>query len=255
MSIFLPLIEILFIACMLNYLVSFFWKTKSMDLALGFVAFFLVLGVSSWINLPVLHKILLFAGNLAPLAVVILFQAELRTALSKLSWKGSRYQEMTAFDKFLDQFTSSVYRMSEKQIGALIAIEKNDSLEEFVQKAVLLHAQFSSELLETIFVSRTPLHDGGVIMRNQTILAAASIFPLAEDSAELGRATMGTRHRAALGLSQTVDALIVVVSEETGKVSIAREGVMTRGIRSDRFKAILRTIFATPVPVKRRWFS
>ena len=185
---------------------------------------------------------------------MILFQSELRTALSKLSWKGSRFREMTAFDKFLDQLTSSVYRMSEKQIGALIAIEKNDSLEELAQKAVLLNAQFSSELLETIFVSRTPLHDGGVIMRNQTILAAASIFPLAEDSVELGRATMGTRHRAALGLSQAFDALVIVVSEETGKVSIAREGVMTRGIRSDRFKAILRTIFATPAPVKRRWF-
>jgi uncharacterized protein (TIGR00159 family) len=135
--------------------------------------------------------------------------------------------------------------MSEKRIGALVVLENEDSLEEYAQKAVLVNGEFSAELLETIFATSTPLHDGAVIIRDTTILAAAVILPLAEDPAQLAR-SMGTRHRAGLGLSHMTDALVIVVSEETGKVSIAREGIMTRGIKMDRFKGIIRSIFNPP---------
>ena len=124
-------------------------------------------------------------------------------------------------------------------------IENEDNLDEYAKKAVILSAQFSSELLETIFVTNTPLHDGAVIIRNNVILAASAILPLAEETPHLSK-SMGTRHRAALGISQVTDALIVVVSEETGKVSVAREGMMTRGIKIDRFKAILRSVYHPP---------
>ncbi len=244
-----PFVEVLIIAIILNYLLSFFWNTKSMDLVLGLFAFLLIIAASSWLNLPVLHKIMVLIGNVAVIALLIIFQPELRVALSKLSLKSRRYREITEFDKLLDQLTNSVYRMSEKRIGALIALENEDSLEEYAQKAVLLNAEFSPELLETIFATSTPLHDGAVILRDRTLLAAAVILPLAEDSSQLAK-SMGTRHRAGLGLSHMTDALVIIISEETGKVSVAREGIMTRGVKSDRFKGIIRSIFNPPPRMK-----
>ena len=241
----MSIVEILIIAVMINYLLSFLWNTRSMDLVIGFFAFLLILGASSWLNLPVLHRIMVLVGNVLVIAIIIIFQPELRMALSKLSLKGRRNKEMTSFDIFLDQLANSIYRMSEKKVGALIVLENEDSLQEFAQKAVAVNAEFSSELIETIFAVNTPLHDGAVIMRDQTIIAAAAILPLIEDTSQIAR-SMGTRHRAGLGLSQITDALVIVVSEETGKVSIARDGIMTRGIKIDRFKGIIRSIFNPP---------
>ena len=159
--------------------------------------------------------------------------------------KSKKYKIITEFDKFLDDLATSTYRLSEKHVGALILLEKRDSLEEFAKKAVMLEAIFSSELMESIFMTTTPLHDGAIIIRDTTIVSAATILPLAEDSYQLSK-SMGTRHRAGLGLSQLTDAVVIVVSEETGKVSIARDGIMTRGIKVDRFKGIIRSIFNPP---------
>lgn len=216
-----------------------------MDLAWGLLAFLVILAASNWLNLPVLHRIIILIGNVLVIAIIVIFQPELRVALSKLSWKGRRQREITEFDRFLDQLATSVYRMSEKRTGALIAIENEDSLEEYGQKGVMLGAEFSPELLETIFSPNTPLHDGAVLFRDRIVLAAATILPLAEDPSQLAK-SMGTRHRAALGLSHVTDALLIVISEETGKVSIARDGIMTRGVKIDRFKGILKSLFNPP---------
>lgn len=231
---------------MINYLLSFFWNTRSMDLMLGLLAFLLIFAASSWFHLPILHKLMLLVANVAVIAVLIIFQPELRVALSKLSLKGKRYKEITEFDKFLDQLATSVYRLSDKKIGALIALENEDSLDEFALKAVMVNGNFSSELLESIFATTTPLHDGAVIIHDLTIVAASVILPLAEDTSQIAK-SMGTRHRAALGVSQLTDALLIVVSEESGKVSIARDGIMTRGIKLDRFKGIIRSVFNPPL--------
>lgn len=246
-----PLLEVTIIAIMLNYLLSFFWNTRSIDLVWGFLAFLLLVFFSGFFNLPVLHKIMILLGNAAVIAVLVIFQPELRVALSKLSLKGKGSKEITEFDKFLEQLSNSVYKLADKKIGGLIVLENEDSLEEYAQKAVILNADFSSELIETIFAVNTPLHDGAVIIRNKTILAAAVILPLAEDTSQLAK-SMGTRHRAGLGLSNITDALIIVISEESGRVSIARDGIMTRGVKSDRFIGIIRSIFNPPnkVPFK-----
>jgi uncharacterized protein (TIGR00159 family) len=238
-----PFIEILIIAIMLNYVLSFIWKTKSKDLILGLLAFLLIMAASSFLNLPILHQILVMVSNVALIAIIIIFQPELRAALSKLTIKGKRPKEISEFDKFLDDLTLSVYRMAEKRIGALIVLEHEDLLDEYARTGVILNADFSSELLESVFAATTPLHDGALIIRNLTAVAASVILPLVEESSELSR-SMGTRHRAALGLSEQADALIIVISEETGKISIAREGMMTRGIKSDRFKGIIRSVFS-----------
>jgi uncharacterized protein (TIGR00159 family) len=240
-----PFVEVIIIAVILNYLLSFFWNTRSMDLVLGLLAFLLIFAISSWLNLPILHKIMLLIGNVAVIGILIIFQPELRVALSKLSLKGRRFKEITEFDKFLDHLANSTYRLAEKRIGALIVLQHEDSLDEYANKSVILNAIFSSELLESIFATTTPLHDGAVIVRDMTIVAAAVILPLAEDSTQLTR-SMGTRHRAALGASQLTDALIIAVSEESGKVSITRDGVMTPGVKIDRFKGIIRSIFTPP---------
>lgn len=240
-----PFIEMLIMAIMLNYLLSFFWNTRSKDLLIGLLAFLLILALSSWLRLPILHQILIMISNILLIAIIIIFQPELRAALSKLSLKGRRFKEFTEFDRFLDQLGGSVYRLAEKRLGALIVLEHEDVLDEYASKAVILNSNFTQELLESIFASNTPLHDGAVIIRERTIVAASVILPLAEEGSQLTR-SMGTRHRAALGLSQVADPLVIAISEETGKVSIAREGVMTRGIKIDRFKAIIRSIFTPP---------
>jgi uncharacterized protein (TIGR00159 family) len=237
--------EILVIAVMIYYLLSFFWNTRAMDLLFGLMAFVAFYFFTLWAQLPVVQKLFYYFINVAVIALLIIFQPELRLALSRLSLKGKKYKEITEFDKFLETIATSVYRFSERRIGALILLENQDSLDEFANKAVLLNARFSPELLESIFITTTPLHDGAVIVRGTTIVSAATILPLADDSSQLSK-SMGTRHRAGLGISQITDALIIVVSEETGKVSIARDGIMTRGVKIDRFKGIIRSVFTPP---------
>lgn len=243
----IPTLEITIIAILLYYLVSYFWNTRAMDLILGSMVFVALYASITFLHLPVLEKLMLYLINVAVIALLIIFQPEIRLALSKLSVKGKKYKEVTEFDKFLDNIAQSVYRLADRKIGALILLENQDSLDEYVNKAVILNANFSSELLESIFSTTTPLHDGAVIIRGTTILSAATILPLADDASSQLSKSMGTRHRAGLGISQINDAVIIVISEETGKVSLARDGIMTRGVKIDRFKGILRSIFTPPV--------
>ena len=249
-----PCIEIILIATALNYLLSFFWNTRAMDLVLGLVAFLALFVLSSVLRFPVLQKLMFNVVNVAMLAILIIFQPELRIALSKLSMKGRRDREVSDFDRFLESISFSIYRLSERRIGALVVLENQDALEEWAQGGVALNADFSSELLESLFMTTTPLHDGSVIIRAETLVAAGVILPLADDASQLTR-SMGTRHRAALGASQQSDSLAIVVSEETGRVSVARGGIMTRGVKPDRFKGILRSVFAHPQPTKKKPFN
>lgn len=244
--------EIVIIAVIINYLLSFFWNTRSLDLFLGLIGFLVMTFASSWFNLPILQKIIYTMTNVAIIGFLVLFQPELRLALSKFSIKGKNQKKTSDYDKFLDQLTSSVFRLAEKQHGALIVIENKDSIFDFTKSSVMMNAQFSSELLETIFSSSTPLHDGAVLIRDKMIVAAGAILPLADDQVQLYRA-MGTRHRAAIGASLQCDAIVIVISEETGKASIARDGVITRGIKPDRFISILRSIFLPDEQSRKRF--
>ncbi len=239
----IPCLEILALAIMINYLLKLFWGTRGMDVIIGFLALILLFFVATWVHLPVLEKILFHVVNVAVLAVFIILQPEIRLALSRIRIKGKKFRAVNEFDQFLDQLTTSVYRLSEKEIGAIIVLENVEPIQDYCSSSVTLNAQFSSELLETIFMTNTPLHDGAVVIRGNQILSAGTILPLATETAQLSK-TMGTRHRAGLGASQKTDALVIVISEETGKVSIARDGILTRGIKSDRFKGIIRSVFS-----------
>ncbi|MFS8563206.1 MAG: diadenylate cyclase [Rhabdochlamydiaceae bacterium] len=221
-------------------MLSFFWKTRSMDLMIGALAFLMVFGITSYLNLPILYTIMKHVANVAAIAVIVIFQPELRLALSKLSFKRNQYKIAT--DKFLDQLTSSVFRLADKRRGALIVLEHKHNLDEFARKGILLNADFSPELIETIFAYATPLHDGAVLIRNKTILAATVILPLAESSPHLPK-DMGTRHLAALGFSQITDAFVIIISEQTGAVSISYLGTLSPKLKEDRFQALFRTVF------------
>lgn len=242
---FVSFIEIIIIAMVVYYLLTFFWNTRAMDLIYGLLAFLALYVIVDIAHLPVLQKLMYYFVNVAVLALLIIFQPELRLALSKLSVKGKKYREFTEFDKFLNGITHCIYRLSEKKLGAIVLLENQDSLDEYAQKAVMINADFSSELLESIFATSTPIHDGAVIISGTNIISAATILPLSDDTSQLSK-SMGTRHRAALGISQLTDALVIVVSEETGRVAIARDGIMTRGVKMDRFKGILSSIFNPP---------
>lgn len=226
----------------ISYLLSFFWNTRAFDTFIGLFAFFFLFAISSFFNLPVLHQIMILLTNVALIAIIVIFQPELRVALSKLNFKGKRQKQILEFDQFLDHLTRSVYGFSEKGIGALLAIENEDSLQEYALKGIALNAEFSPELLDTIFITSSPLHDGCLIIRDNTCVAAGVILPLSE-GATISKA-MGTRHRAAIGLSEVSDAIVIVISEETSYVSIARDGIIYKNLKQERFKAILRSIFS-----------
>lgn len=240
-----PIIEIGIITVMVYYLLSFFWKTRAKDITLGILSLSILYALSIFLDLPVLQNLMSYFVQAAVIGVMIIFQPELRQALSSLIVKAKKFREIEDFDRFLEDLTHSVYRLAERRIGALIVLENYDSLDEYAKKAVKLNAEFTQELIESIFSATTPLHDGGVILRGSTIISAATIFPLADESAHLTK-SMGTRHRAGIGVSQVTDALVIVVSEETGSVNIARDGIMTRSVKSDRFKGIIRSVFSKP---------
>ncbi len=245
---FIPFIEIVIIAVMVNYILSFFWNTRTMDLMFGIVALLGIYLISAWLGFPILKQIMLLGANVAMIAILIVFQPELRYTLSKFSLKRRGFRGIRDFDRFLDDLSQSVYQLSERKAGALIVLENEHSMEEYIKSGVMLDAQFSPQLIETIFTSHSPLHDGAVVIRKRMIAAASAILPLTEDRSEITY-MLGTRHRAALGLSQLTDAIVIVVSEETGRVSIARDGLITQGLKIERFKGIIRSIFA---PVRKR---
>ena len=197
--------------------------------------------LSDYLNLTTVGLLLEYVIMWGPLALIIIFQPEIRLALSRVRLRRGKFV-INLQDEFIDHFTACVYRMAERQIGALIVLENERLLNELLNlSAVKINADFSEELLEAIFEPSSHLHDGAVLMKGETISFARVILPLAHDTTQLSR-SMGTRHRAALGASQRTDALVVVVSEETGAVSLARDGILTRGVKMDRFKAILRSI-------------
>ncbi|MCE5316583.1 MAG: diadenylate cyclase [Parachlamydia sp.] len=194
------------------------------------------------LHLPFYHEIVLYVIN-AVAVVLFFFQFE----LSPQEPLNERYSNICEFDEFLEKLTKSIYTMASKGIGAIVILENQVSLDYLANSAVILNAKFTSELLESLFERDTATYQGAVIIRETTILSAATILPITRETIQQQLdSSMGTRHLAALGLSQITDALIIIVSEDTQKVSIARNGIMIRGIRSDRFKGMIKSVFITP---------
>jgi diadenylate cyclase len=222
-------LDILIVALFIYYILTLIEGTRAVQMLVGLGALFLLyLFAQRWEFFTLSWILGHFLGSII-LIVVILFQQDIRKALAALGKNPFliRISPGKSEKHIVDEIVKATSFLSSRQIGAIIALEKNNSLADFVEIGMRIDAWISTELLISIFNPSSPLHDGGIIIGNNKILSAGSFFPLATDP-ELER-ELGTRHRAAIGLSRETDAVVVVVSEETGVVSLAHQGELTRG--------------------------
>lgn len=233
-------LEIAVIAFVIYRLLIFTRGTVAFQVLRGLSLLIIVFYIAQALGLWILAWILthLFAFSL--LAFLILFQPELRALLARVGGihlLGARGQQ----EKTLREVLEAVETLSRRRIGALIAIEREAGLRGFAESGVLLDAQCTSELLCTIFTPNAPLHDGGVIVLKGRIEAAGCLFPLTQNP-KVTRG-LGTRHRAAIGLTEETDAMVIVVSEETGAVSVATQGRLTHDLDAGSLEKILSAFF------------
>jgi len=211
--------------------------TRAAAVLYGLVVVLVVYYVSDLFNLYTLNSLLGEFLTSLFLVVVILFKTDIRKALASVGTKRF-WSKSQVKDETLDQLTLAVMTMSASRTGAIIVIEKNVPLGDIIERGIEIDAKVNTELIETIFVPETPLHDGAVIIRRDRIVAAACILPLS--SKLRGQPMYGTRHRAALGISEGSDAITVVVSEERGEVSVAMNGRLTTSLDEVRLRRVLR---------------
>lgn len=219
-------------------------ETRAVQLLKGIVFIFALLPISYVLRLNMLYFILSKTLTIGVLTVVIIFQPEIRRALEHLG--------RTAFDEthnitdvkeredIVDQIATAVEDLAETKTGALIAIEQGTGLGEVLGSGTIIDAQISSALLENIFVVNTPLHDGATIIRKDRIYASGCVLPLTNNN-DINK-KLGTRHRAGIGLSEVSDALVIIVSEETGIISLAIGGRLTRNYDKEKLKRTLLSI-------------
>jgi len=222
--------DIIIVALVIYYILTMIEGTRAVQMLLGLGAIFLLYLFSQQWEFFTLSWILShFLGSII-LIVVIIFQHDIRKALAALGKNPFllRISPGKSEKQVIDEIVKATSFLSNRQIGALITIERNNSLADFVEIGMKLDAWVSAELIISVFNPSSPLHDGGIIIRNNKILSAGSFFPLATDP-DLER-ELGTRHRAAIGLSRETDAMVVVVSEETGTISLAVQGNLARGM-------------------------
>lgn len=218
----------------------FLQGSKAVYLLRGIIVLIVSFFIFQKLGLFVLSWILTNMFAFFLVVIVVIFQPELREGLMRLG-KGHIFPleiKKEELDKLLREIVAAVEAMARKKTGCLVAIKRDIGLKNYIESGVSMRAQLSSELLQTIFFPLTPLHDGGVVVEGTHIVAAACQFPLS-DSKNFSR-TLGMRHRAALGLSETSDALVIVVSEENGGVSLAINGQLTQDLTPDDLLTILR---------------
>lgn len=238
------LIEITLLSAMIYLVLSFLQGTRGAGILRGLIAVFLITVVISialtetW-KLTVLNWLVQNVIGFLVIALVIIFQPELRNALLRVG-------QSPVFTHYVrerwdpsGQIVRAVAAMSRERTGALIAVERTVGLKSYLEGATPLDAQVSAELLQTIFKRGSPLHDGAVIIRGGRVLAAACLFPLSENP-NLD-SVLGTRHRAAVGVTEESDAMAIVVSEETGDISVAQNGTLTRQIDERTLARLLRS--------------
>ena len=231
------LVEIGFLAAGIYYIYIYFRGTRAARVLTGMIVFLVSLTVlSEALNLVVIRFLIGRYSIFLAVAIVVMFQPELRRVFAELGSRsffgGGKKDNQT-----LDQLCDAVFALAGRHCGALLAIERDIGLRNYAESGVELDAAFSNELLLTIFHPKTALHDGGVIVRDGRIVAAACIFPVSQRET-LDR-SYGLRHRAGLGLSEETDALALVVSEETGSVSLCRGRTIRRGLTRAELRRLL----------------
>lgn len=238
-------IDVLIVAVILYYLINLIRETRAMQLVKGIIFLFAVFFLSQWLRLNALNYILGGIMQIGAFAIIVLFQPELRNLLERMGRfnVGNILSVGTSEEdilKVIESVAIASEHMSDTKTGALMVMERTTRLGEFISTGTMLDANVTSGLLENIFVPNTPLHDGAVIIRGNKIITAGCLLPLTANQ-NLSR-ELGTRHRAAIGLSEVTDAVIIVVSEETGNISIALNGSLTRNLSRDTLEKALEKI-------------
>jgi len=245
-----PALEILILAVAVYYAFRFVRGTRGWPVVTGFLVVVLTLAmVTTLLDLRVLLWILKTFSVVFAIAALVIFQPELRRMLAEL---GSLPFFTSAHEQRenVEVIIQTVERLADVRIGALMAIEQGIQLQEAVESGIAVDCEATPEMLETIFFPNNAIHDGGVILKGDRITHAACIFPLTQRQ-DLSK-SLGTRHRAALGLSEETDAVVVAVSEETGAISYAYKGQLVRGISLEELRAFLTSVLVT-APQQRQW--
>ena len=243
----IDIIDILIVAVIIYELLLLTRHTRGSALLKGLFLLLVIMLLSNLVGLKSLNWLMLAILQNGALVLVILFQPEFRKALermgrSRLLTKGNRRSVDEERDTVTSEIVQTVVDLSRRRVGALLVFERKTGLEDVIETGTRLNAEISAPLLENIFEPNTPLHDGAVVIRDDQVIAAACILPLAEASGVSRE--LGTRHRAAIGISENTDAAVVVVSEETGIVSMARDGSLKRPLSTDELKAFLNDYYS-----------
>ncbi|MBV7508773.1 diadenylate cyclase CdaA [Bacillus sp. sid0103] len=235
------IVDIVLVWYVIYKLINVIRGTKAVQLLKGILVILLVRVVSEFLGFQTLSWMMEQVITYGFLAIIIIFQPELRRALEQLG-RGKFFSRSSTLDdedpeKTVEAIVKATDYMAKRRIGALISIERETGMGDYIETGIQLNSNISSELLINIFIPNTPLHDGAVIIQKNNVAAAACYLPLSESpfiSKELG-----TRHRAALGISEVTDSITVIVSEETGNISLTKNGELHRGINLDELKELL----------------
>jgi diadenylate cyclase len=238
------LVDIAIVAVLIYWLFSLIRGTRAVSLVIGVTVLFAVYAAARFFELQLLTQILQAGAVVGLFALVVVFQPELRRALERIGRVGSfnwlfSPAEQRAVEHVADEVARAATLLSADGHGALIVLERDTGLEEVAETGVMIHADVSADLLRTIFAPKTPLHDGAVIIRDEMILAAGSLLPLAEMTVHTER--FGTRHRAALGITEQTDAVVIVVSEENGQVSLVERARIVRNLNEPQLARAIRS--------------
>lgn len=234
----MDLVEIVLVAFLLYRVLLVIHRTRAMQILLGVVLLAFAYGASRLLDLILIRTLLETFFQYGAIAALVVFQPELRAALARLG----RSRMIRAFQRLegsqvADEITEAVQRLARARAGAIIAIEQDVGLDEYAEAGSPVHARVSSEMIATIFTPYSPLHDGAILIRGDEIHTAGAILPLTQSN--VPDRSLGTRHRAALGLSEETDAVVIVVSEETSQISVAQGGRLERNVQPERIREIL----------------
>lgn len=256
------IVEIIIIAFLFYQIIKWIKTTRAWMLFKGIVVLLVFTLIALLFNLTTILWIAEKTFSVGIIAVIIVFQPELRRALEQLgrrniissffSYDDSKNSKQRFSDNTLHEIVKAVSELSKYKTGALIVIEQNIDLSEYIRTGIELDSILSSQLLMNIFEYNTPLHDGAIVVRENRIIAATCYLPLS-DNMQLSK-ELGTRHRAAVGVSETSDSFTIIVSEETGQISVAMEGKLTRNVHPDELKEKLTSIQNRQVENSRRRF-
>ncbi|MBN1935230.1 MAG: diadenylate cyclase CdaA [Anaerolineae bacterium] len=244
-------LDILLVTLIFYWLLYLIRGTQAVQLLRGVVIFALVTVIIA--NVLPFRAFSWLVGKALPallVAVPVIFQPELRRALERLGRTGSRIaplmRDTVSYDEVIEEICKASAQLSDRRDGALIVLELSTGLEEYIETGILLDSRVTAELLATIFFKNTALHDGAVIIRNGRIVAAGCVLPLTSNS--LPDRQMGLRHRAAVGVTESTDAIAIVISEETGMISAAQNGRIIRRRDVKSLHNILRATYRPPKP-------